>query len=64
MSAAPDLDDVLRGDAAAWRRFVAYYEPRLRALVHDAADATELFSDADVDDVLGEFWLAVVSDEL
>ena len=27
MPAAPDLADVLRGDAAAWRRFVAYYEP-------------------------------------
>ena len=55
MRAAPDLADVLRGDAAAWRRFVAYYEPQLRALVRDAAEATELFCDADVDDVLGDF---------
>lgn len=64
MAKPPDLADVLRGDTAAWRRFVAYYEPRLRALVRDAAEATELFSDADVDDVLGDFWLAVVSDEM
>jgi excisionase family DNA binding protein len=63
-SGSPDLREVLRGDASAWRRFVAYYEPPLRALVHDAAEATELFSDADVDDVLGDFWLAVVSDQM
>ena len=63
-SGAPELREVLRGDASAWRRFLAYYEPPLRALVHDAAEATELFSDADVDDVLGDFWLAVVSDRM
>jgi excisionase family DNA binding protein len=61
---APDLGDVLRGDASAWRRFIAYYESRLRTLVEDAAEATEMFSDADVDDVLGDFWLAVVADEM
>lgn len=61
---APELDAVLAGDSSAWRQFVKYYDARLRIVVRNAAEDTETFSSADVDDVLGDFWLAAVSDDM
>jgi excisionase family DNA binding protein len=58
----PELRRVLRGDAVAWRQFVAYYDPGLRAVVHHGIEASTVLSTADVDDVLGDFWLAALAD--
>jgi hypothetical protein len=64
MGEVPDLAPVLAGDASAWTRFVAYYESRLRAVVRQAADHIEAFSNTDVDDVLRDFWFAAVADDM
>lgn len=56
------LAAALAHDDLAWRRFVARYEPPLRAIVRQASE-TEL-EDDQVDDVIGDFWLAVVADDM
>jgi|SRR6185312_59534 len=56
-----DLSAVRDGDDAAWRRFVAAYDGPLRAVVRDATDATHSLTDDQVDDVMGDFWLALVA---
>lgn len=61
--APPSLDAILRGDESAWRRFVATYDPPLRAVVRHAAEATHPLAEDEIDDVLGDFWLAVVADD-
>jgi DNA-directed RNA polymerase specialized sigma24 family protein len=60
-SNALDLTQVIAGDESTWRRFVAEYDPRLRAVVRHATEAIHPISDDEIDDVLGDFWLAVVA---
>ncbi len=62
---APPLAPVLARDQSAWRVFVNYYDPRLRAVVDHANEASEqcLSSDA-TDDVMGEFWLSLLANDL
>lgn len=56
------LDFLVNGDEAAWRAFVAEYDPQLRAVVRHATEATQPLSQDEVDDVLGDFWLALIAD--
>lgn len=64
VDAAPPLGAVLDGDERAWRTFVGYYGPRLRAVVEHASEATTDPLRADeIDDVLGDFWLEVVGND-
>jgi hypothetical protein len=60
--AVADLRAVLVGDESAWRTFVANYDPPLRAVVRHATEATQPLTENEIDDVLGDFWLAVVAD--
>jgi hypothetical protein len=60
----PSLSAVLSGDEAAWRAFVAYYDPCLRSVVRHASEATtDPLPDDEIDDVLGDFWLNVVTQD-
>lgn len=59
----PSLDAILRGDEAAWRAFVATYDPPLRVVVRHAAEATHPLAEDEIDDVLGDFWLAAIADD-
>lgn len=52
------LDDVLARDSAAWRRFVAKFDPILRNLFHHGLEPHQ------VDDLMGDFWLAAVSNDM
>jgi hypothetical protein len=64
LDAPPPLSAVLSGDESAWRAFVTYYEPRLRSVVRHASEATpDPLRDDEVDDVLGDFWLNVVTND-
>lgn len=56
------LDAILRGEQSAWRAFVAEYDPQMRTVVRHAAEATHPLTEDEIDDVLGDFWLAVVAD--
>jgi excisionase family DNA binding protein len=62
---APPLAPVLARDQSAWRVFVDYYDPRLRAVVDHANEASSerLSSDA-IDDVMGDFWRSVFADDM
>jgi len=62
--AEPSLGAVLARDASAWRVFVAYYDGRLRAVVQHATETTHPLTDAEIDDVLGDFWLALVANDM
>jgi excisionase family DNA binding protein len=62
-----ELDAVLkRGarDQRAWNAFVRKYDPPLRAVVRHAAEAVSPLDDAQVGDVLGDFWLRLVENDL
>ncbi len=52
------LERVLARDARAWRDFVREHEPVLREIVREFGDIDE------VDDVLGDFWLLLLEDDL
>jgi DNA-directed RNA polymerase specialized sigma24 family protein len=57
------LADVLMGSDEAWRRFVKQYEPLLRDVVHQAT-ADHSLSKSEMDDILGEFWMAVITNNM
>jgi excisionase family DNA binding protein len=59
-----ELTAVLARDEAAWRRFVAHHDPPLRAIVRHATEPFRPLDDDEVDDVLGDFWLALVADDM
>ena len=59
-----ELCAALDRDEPAWRRFVARYDRDLRAVVRHAAEADDPISDDQVDEVLGDFWLAVVANDM
>src|SRR4051812_14545822 len=63
MDEASMLAEVLLGSEQAWRGFVKKYDPLLRDVVHQAT-AEDPLSKSDMDDVLGEFWAAVVADNM
>jgi DNA-directed RNA polymerase specialized sigma24 family protein len=60
---SPALSAVFAGDESAWRTFVAHYDPRLRAVARHATEATRPLTEDEIDDVLGDFWLAVVAND-
>jgi excisionase family DNA binding protein len=57
------LAEVVAGSEQAWRRFVKKYDPLLRDVVHQATAENPL-DKSDMDDVLGEFWAAVVANNM
>src|SRR5581483_6062981 len=59
-----ELAAVLDRDEAAWRRFVAHFDGPLRAVVRHATEATYALSDDQIDDVLGDFWMALVANDM
>jgi excisionase family DNA binding protein len=59
-----DLAAVLARDDAAWRRFVGRYDSPLRVVVRHASEATRPLTDDQVDDVLGDFWGALVANDM
>ncbi len=61
---ADQLGAVLGGDARAWRAFVELFDPPLRAVVRHAAEAIRPLTDDEVDDVLGDFWLRLVDNNM
>src|SRR5690242_10472906 len=63
--AAPPIGAVLAGDERAWHLFVGHYGPQLRAVVEHASEATADPLRADeIDDVLGDFWLAALASDM
>jgi hypothetical protein len=61
---ASDLRDVLARDEVAWRHFVARYDEPLREIVRHATEATHPLTSDQIDDVLGDFWLAAVASDM
>src|SRR5438874_1512234 len=55
------IASTLAGDQVAWREMMRRYDRPLREAVPDASLGPTL-GDADVDDVMGEFWLSLVED--
>src|SRR6185312_11567406 len=68
VSSPTQLDDtdllraVLAQDARAWRELVRRHESALRDAVRESADGE--LADDDVDDILGDFWLFLLEDDL
>lgn len=58
------LAEVLARNPRAWRELVRTHEPGLRAVVRDTAPEERPISDAEIDDVLGDFWLLLLEDDL
>src|SRR4051812_31592295 len=58
------LAAVLARDARAWRKLVAAHESHLRDAVREAASAEREITDDQIDDVLGDFWLLLLEDDL
>jgi excisionase family DNA binding protein len=59
-----ELRAALERDEAAWRRFVARYDGALRSVVRHAAEHDNPLSEDQVDEVLGDFWLAIVANDM
>lgn len=57
------LKAVLARDQAAWRKLVARYEPALRRSIRNLDDERQI-SDDEIDDVLADFWLLLLEDDL
>ena len=49
------------GDQAGWREMMRRYDVGLREAIRDAAIVS--LDDADIDDVMGDFWLSLVDDD-
>src|SRR5258708_13668174 len=58
------LDAVLARDSRAWRELVQRYECRLRDAIREAVTDEHDVTESDVDDVLGDFWLLLLEDDL
>lgn len=56
------LAGVLARDEAAWREFVRRFSPALRDAVRATTD--EPMQEQDVSDVLGDFWLRMIDDDM
>jgi excisionase family DNA binding protein len=54
---------VIANDGAAWREMVQRYDGPLRTVVSDILQTTRGRPKADVDDVMGAFWLRMVEDD-
>ncbi|MGZ4777668.1 MAG: hypothetical protein ACXV5L_00605 [Thermoanaerobaculia bacterium] len=57
------LKAVLAPDQVAWRRLVAQHEPALRRSIRNLDDERQI-SDDEIDDVLADFWLLLLEDDL
>jgi DNA-directed RNA polymerase specialized sigma24 family protein len=55
------LAAILAGDDLAWRKFVADYGEKLRAVVRHATEAAGSLTEDQIDDVLGDFWVAALA---
>src|SRR5215813_4972706 len=58
------LRAVLDRDDRAWRKLVADNEAALRDAVGESAEAIRPLADHEIDDVLGDFWLFLLEDDL
>ncbi len=56
------LEAVLKGDQAAWRRFVRRYDGPLRQAVSEAA--ADQLTASQIDDVMGDLWLCLVDGDM
>jgi DNA-directed RNA polymerase specialized sigma24 family protein len=57
------LNAVLARDQKAWRKLVAQHEPALRRSIRNLDDELQI-SDDEIDDVLADFWLLLLEDDL
>lgn len=67
VAAASEVDDLrlaLERDEAAWRRLAARYDEPLRTVVREAAEAHGKLAEDHVDDVMGDFWLTTVAQDM
>ena len=55
--------NVVGGDQAAWREMMRRYDRPLREALADAS-LGPILDEADVDDVMGEFWLSLIEAEM
>src|SRR5262249_42118891 len=58
------LERVLQRDEKAWRELVRSHEGRLRVVIAESAEAIHPLADDDGDDILGDFWLMLLEDDL
>jgi excisionase family DNA binding protein len=58
------LEAVLRGSEDGWREFVRRFSDPLRALVRESTDAIHPMSQAEIEDVLGDFWVRLVDADM
>lgn len=58
------LEAVLARDARAWRELVRRHEGKLRDAIRDAGSDERGFTDSEIDDVLGDFWLLLLENDL
>src|SRR5687767_10719601 len=67
VSVQPDdaalFSEVLAGSEQAWRRFVKKFGPGLRDTVRESTDAIQPMTPAQLDDVMGDFWLRMVDND-
>lgn len=54
---------VLDRDEVTWQQLMRRFDPTLREVVRHAAEAIAPLGDADVDDVMGDFWLRLVEED-
>ena len=54
------VSSTIAGDQAAWREMMRRHDVALREAIRDAAITS--LDDADIDDVMGDFWLSLVDD--
>jgi hypothetical protein len=58
------LRAVLDRDERAWRELVRRYDATLRAMIRETAEPIFALAETDVEDVLGDFWLYLLEDDL
>ena len=58
------LDKVCARDPRAWRELVRRHDRQLREAVWESSDEEDRISEADVDEVLSDFWLLLLEDDL
>ncbi len=58
-----ELKATIAGDEGAWRRFVARNDPKLREVVRHATSGIRPLTEEQIEDVMGDFWLAAVQED-
>jgi DNA-directed RNA polymerase specialized sigma24 family protein len=57
------LSEVVAGSQQAWQRFVKKHGPALRDTVRESTEAIQPLTPAQLDDVMGDFWLRMVDND-